>query len=859
MASETLGSTTVSRTVCAWIACSLAALAASAADLPAPAAFTLAQPGRGAHAPVIVATNASARTWTAATNLAVYLGRIAGAEFTVQTGDGATGLALGRAVDFPSLAFPPPLYSRAVPDREAYVLRSHAGGVLVVGATDDAVEDAAWDLLYRLGYRQFFPGPTWEVVPSTPRLAITVDALERPAYLARRIWYGYGAWDYAVTPYREWCIRNRTAGGFSLNSGHAYEHLIRQNKAAFDAHPEYYGLVGGQRKSSKMCIGNPDVRRIIADHAVAQFAANPGLESFSVDPSDGGGWCECERCAALGGVSDRALTLANTVAEAVSRSRPGALVGMYAYNFHSPPPAIRVHSNVVISVACGFIKGGYTVEQLIGGWAGQGATLGIREYFSVNTWDRDLPGKARPTRLEYLARTIPQFHAMGARFYSAESSDNWGPNGLGYYLASRILWDTNEAGRVDAIVDDFLSRAFGPARGPMAKFYQAISGTNRVLIADDQLGRMFRHLGEARALADTPDVRARIDDLVLYARYVELYQDYAAARGPARQAAFEALIRHAYRMRTTMMVHTKALYRDLPSRDKSVTVPKEAAWNAPEASNPWKSNAPFTPGELAGFVSAGISNHPLANLTFTPAGFSEEWVSAGPLRLPAAPAAELAAGRGVQTFFTWITHAPTTIELRVAGGLIAHYRDRGNVKVEVRRLGGPSETGDADPVVATDASVPPDGEEHTVRLAIPEPGLHRITVSDGHDMTRVAWPDGTPVSMRSTLDEPLVTSGRWTLCFYVPKGTTVVGFFSDGEGDLVDASGRVALKVDDRPKSAAFHAVPVPPGQDGRVWWFRNVAGTRRLMTVPPALARSPAELLLPREVVEKDAAADRP
>ncbi len=28
---------------------------------------------------------------------------------------------------------------------------------------------------------------------------------------------------------------------------------------------------------------------------------------------------------------------------------------------------------------------------------------------------------------------------------SAESSDNWGPNGLGYYPAARMLWDVDEA------------------------------------------------------------------------------------------------------------------------------------------------------------------------------------------------------------------------------------------------------------------------------------------------------------------------------------------------------------------------------------------------------------------------------
>jgi hypothetical protein len=35
---------------------------------------------------------------------------------------------------------------------------------------------------------------------------------------------------------------------------------------------------------------------------------------------------------------------------------------------------------------------------------------------------------------------------------------------------------------------------------------------------------------------------------------------------------------------------------------------------------------------------------------------------------------------------------------------------------------------------------------------------------------------------------------------------------------------------------------------------FSNTAGKRLLMTVPPCLARSPKELLLPKEVVKADA-----
>jgi hypothetical protein len=43
----------------------------------------------------------------------------------------------------------------------------------------------------------------------------------------------------------------------------------------------------------------------------------------------------------------------------------------------------------------------------------------------------------------------------------------------------------------------------------------------------------------------------------------------------------------------------------------------------------------------------------------------------------------------------------------------------------------------------------------------------------------------------------------------------------------------------------------VEAGEDGKLWQFQNTAGSRMLMTVPPYLARSGSELLLPAEVVK--------
>ncbi|WP_145088086.1 hypothetical protein [Anatilimnocola aggregata] len=68
---------------------------------------------------------------------------------------------------------------------------------------------------------------------------------------------------------------------------------------------------------------------------------------------------------------------------------------------------------------------------------------------------------------------------------------------------------------------------------------------------------------------------------------------------------------------------------------------------------------------------------------------------------------------------------------------------------------------------------------------------------------------------------------------------------------MIDATGH---KVHTFGREAGYFQVPVAEGQAGRLWQFSKSAGERILMTVPPYLARSAEELILPAEVVTADA-----
>lgn len=808
----------------------------------------IARDGKAALS-IVVPDNASVETSRIAGVLGDYLEKISGAAFTISDGKPSKGIFLSV------------VSGNKIPilKREDYTIKTAGGSLSLSGNSEQGLEHAVWDLLRQLGHRQFFPGPTWEIIPRQRNLSIDLNLSETPDYNYRRIWPGYGFWGYNKESWEDWDRKNRTGGAFNLRTGHAYGRIIRAKQAVFDAHPEFHALVDGKRHvvpHAKFCIGNPALRKTVVDYALEYFEKDPSAECVSMDPSDGGNWCECAPCRKIGPPSDRALTLANEVAAAVNRENgPARFVGMYAYNDHSPPPSLQAHPRVLINAATAFIKGGKRIEDIISGWSEKGAAIGIREYYSVHPWDRDMPGVARGARLDYLGSTISDFHRRGARFLTSEASDNWGCNGLGYYFASRVLWNTNAANQKAEIVDDFLTLAFGPAKEPMRKFYETIDGDNprARLILDDQLGRMFRSLQKARRMADSKEIRARIDDLTLYARYVELFDRYRSAQGEARKAAFESVVRHAWRMRRTQMVHTLALYRDVPARDKAAAPPENARWTVPPGKNPWKIEQPFRPSELRQFLADGIAKHPLTELDFEPRAFSNNLAPLQNFRsFDDLSAGKAEQARGTRSWYTFASAPPTILELRITGGLIKHYRDRGNIDVTVWKIGGASQTGERETLVASDRSVPPDGVERVVRLKLKEPGLHRIDLSDGNDLTRVTWPDHQIMSWKMTLEEkPHSMSGRWNLYFYAPRGTRKIGLFAAAAqgGKLLRPDGSVALEF--KTTNGEFLSVDVPAGADDALWKLQNYGGKISLLNVPPYLAHRPEQLLTPKEAVQ--------
>lgn len=806
--------------------------------------FELAKAGTTSHS-VVVGSNASDAVRASAGELAEYLNRITGATFEIKTGNGQMGIVLGLPDDFDDLPLELP-FEEDIFKREHYLIKSEKNACYLLGATDLALSHAVWDFLHRIGYRQFFPGDHWEIVPRNPDLTIRLDVVEQPSFYARNIWYNWGLWGYNDEPYRDWCRRNRMAKGFDLQSGHAYESIIHARREEFEKHPEYFSWIDGKRTTEqanqKFCISNPGLRKLVVDFAVETFRNNPRRDSISMDPSDGGGWCQCEECQKLGGPSDRVVLLAGEVDKAVNQLGLGEkFVGFYAYNEHSLPPTSRISEHCIPSVTTAFLHGGLSFDQVLEAWQRQGATrIGTYDYLSVVAWDWNMPRTASATRIGNLAEFLPRLHEKGVRFYDAESGDCWGPCGLGYYFASRVLWDIREAKRQDEIVRDFLEKCFEDAAEPMREFYRLITVDTQRRSHSDLIGRMFRLLDEARKTTSNPDVRKRLDDLILYTRYAELHADYSAGKQTREEVA-----RYAYRIRKTMMIHSYGLLCRLIGQAETLNE-RNPLWN----------DAPFEDAEIDLILASGIKKNVPVEPGFTSRSFGKELVPAAEvLKFPETPPGYFPTeSQEQQDYWIWIPEKTDRLDLKITVQPL--WKNRKN------RISLFSPKDVSINIVDTKENYESDGKEHAISLKTPYSGLYRVESVDGADFTKIIWPENLPVTLESDVDSPGVTKqfrGNWTLYFYVPKGTEKIGGWASrvadwaprSSGKLLDPDG--AMRYDFGEHEEGWFCVDVPEGTDGKLWKFQDNNGQRLLMTVPPYLARTGKELLLPKEVIEND------
>ena len=880
----------LSSTVPAAVATLAAALAAGSPPAPAaPAQVTIAED----HKPLvrIYAVAPQSRLKLAAADLRHFLSRMVGGQFVLETierlpVEPGPGIYLGTAEGFGGMGIPGDLAG------EEFVLRTCQGSrVLLAGGDDAGSSHAVYALLEKLRCRWFFPGKVWEVVPKSATVRVSLDERQKPDYrIQRRFFIGHGAHSPGIAAdFAAWNRRNRMGNPLGIVTRHSWPFDPRKEMAA---HPEWYAMVKGKRPTvadvagGKPCYSNPEVIAAGIARAMKHFETHPAARMISVSAPDGGGFCECPLCLKRARVtqthrgrvgflfgktpdgqtvsvaSETIFHYANEVARAVAKRYPGRYVGILAYSAYSHPPSFDLGPNVYVELTAGFRSTPLTYAEQIEAFGRRARNVGAYEYYDVEQWSWELPGKARAADLDYLAASIAYYHRNHITSLLAEISNNWGPHGVGYYIASKLLW--NAAANARAIEEDFCQKAFGPAAEPMRRFYRRWEGG--MDLDETSLAMAYRDLREAaERTAVAPRCRARVDGVRMYAHFLKHYVKPPATVNQAPRATQalregcgrqEALRKVQYlgdftrRLMDTHMVHTYPFngFLNRFGRFGGMADLKFADWQKP---------GPIPTGEEVDRLFAqDLRGMDLSKVRDVPVVlYSRDLVPVGSSPAATAPSGPQALRAG---FFR--------------KGMLYVPARRGDA-VEMSFATGKGEVGyDLSYLSRTTFQKRWEGfEAKSVQAGKTVRGKLQFTAADD-GFYRIHWQNGTPRS----LNRPAVMIGgasqfvcnRADLYFYVPKGTRrfvlKTSTRADPEVTVRDGRGRAVFERRGGTtrgrggrRTRLQEVIDVPAGADGAVW---SVSGPDddisyapvELIGVPNYLSFRPEQLLVPAEALRR-------
>jgi hypothetical protein len=578
------------------------------APVAAAPAFWLAQNG-APKATIVIAADALDTNREAAQLLQEYVKKISGA--TLPIADDAApvngpAVLIGRSklVDAFKLDIPAG-YTRDLKE-EGYLIRQ-IGDKLVLAGNDHRPNPAykgslfaTIEVLQRLGCRWYFPGEFGEVHPhsrdiSLPRLDETV----RPSMAVRGFWWG-------MAPERRkdenlqalmtrWQTLNRylpygsvlpSAGdGSIMKPFQKWQTRVVDGKKVrvnvmFEEHPEYFAVnADGSHNPGYLCLSQPAVLDITTQAAFDYFEKNPDSIAFGISPPDGAPTCEEPMCRAknkyfmqnepsdphIQDISGSFYWFMNELARRVEQKFPDKLVTTLAYSGRiRPPENFTFNDNVTVRTALLAHSRHHRYDsptwqtqervQLYKSWAKLVDNLVEREYYPVFQFNCNVPQQMYRASA-FNIRTIKEIGMRGAEW---EGRASFFTEGASDYIRGQLLWNTDTD--VDALMDDYYARFYGPAGPVVRRFDEAVEKALTESLVDhheeERIHEIYPHdfvvsvtdgVGDVEKLVANSDAatRQRVD---YFRKVVSHFRDYSDMRYAESQLDFKLAAQKAQAM-----------------------------------------------------------------------------------------------------------------------------------------------------------------------------------------------------------------------------------------------------------------------------------------------------------------------
>lgn len=195
------------------------------------------------------------------------------------------------------------------------------------GGFSDGTYYGAMEFLERVaGVRRLMPCEWGEDIPRHAALSIPeIDFSDAPDFRSRVMSRGWGRSEsmqwmrFMKIPYDRQAVL--------LDYNHAWHRYDMEKR--LKGHPEYMAMRNGRRLTVeeskaasrepwKFCTTSEGLIELFTQALLEEMDKKPEQKMWSIGPSDGGGWCECEACKALDEPCDRVKWPGNMGAESLT-------------------------------------------------------------------------------------------------------------------------------------------------------------------------------------------------------------------------------------------------------------------------------------------------------------------------------------------------------------------------------------------------------------------------------------------------------------------------------------------------------------------------------------------------------------
>lgn len=380
-----------------------------------------------------------------------------------------------------------------------------------------------------LGVRWFWPGDLGEDVIVRESLVIApMEKRYHPQIRSREGVFNFSSLgNKGYGRAHDWTLRQRLQlGSLSMEGGHGFGDWWDRYH---EKHPEIFALQPDGTRSgfptphnAKLCMTNPKVWDLWLQDVAADLARDPHLTVFNASPNDGwsSGHCVCENCSAWDhpegeprlfhfkkyseerpATSDRDVTFANKLGSLLKEKYPGKdyRVLMLSYGHSRPAPVkARPADNVIMSIVANFFgrtglvdRGstrGDTYRQQFEAWAKIVPAMMWRPNTgSPAGWQQGLPDLSTQQTIRDI-QDVAAANCVG--IFIDGVWEHWATQGPQLYLMAQLVW--NPQADAAALLDDYYTRAFGPAAGPVREYFDELEKARMAFTAQNGEATVFQ-------------------------------------------------------------------------------------------------------------------------------------------------------------------------------------------------------------------------------------------------------------------------------------------------------------------------------------------------------------------------------